>query len=90
MTRSLRTGLKTGFAALTLCWLTGNAMAAARCVEPQDMTALQIAALQQQLMVAALTCHDVDDYNRFVISHQPELQASDRELLRFFIRQDGQ
>jgi hypothetical protein len=79
-----------GVAALTLCWLAGNAMAAARCAEPQDMTALQIAALQQQLMVAALTCHDVADYNRFVISHQPELQASDRALLRFFQRSGAQ
>lgn len=86
MTRMQRTGLglKTGVAALTVCWLAGNAMAATRCVEPQDLTALQIAALQQQLMVAALTCHDVAAYNGFVISHRPELQASDRALLRFF------
>jgi len=92
VTMSLRTGLrlKTGVAALTLCWLSGGAMAAARCAEPQDMSALQIAALQQQLMVAALTCHDVADYNRFVISHRPELRASDRALLRFFVRQGAQ
>ena len=52
------------------------------------MKALQAAALQQQLMVAALTCHDVADYNRFVTSYRGELQKSDQALMDFFLRQE--
>ena len=80
---------KTGAAALALSLLAGNAWAAASCARPQDVTALRTAALQQQLMVAALTCHDVADYNRFVISYQSELQKSDKALMNFFLRQDA-
>ncbi len=91
----MKTGLKTGFplrtsvAALSLCLLSGNAWGAPGCAQPRDMTALQVAALQQQLMVAALTCHDAADYNRFVLSHRRELQESDRALMSFFVRQDA-
>lgn len=91
MKKGLKTGsvLKTGVAALALCMLTGNAWAAASCARPQDVTALQVAALQQQLMVAAFSCNNAADYNRFVISHRRELQESDRALMGFFLRQDA-
>ena len=69
--------------------LAGNAWAAESCVRPQDVTALRTAALQQQLMVAALTCHDVAAYNGFVISHQGELLMSDKALMDFFLRHDA-
>jgi hypothetical protein len=94
--RVVKTGLKmgsafkSGAAALALCMLTGNAWAATSCARPQEMMALRTAALQQRLMVAALACHDAADYNRFVVSHQRELQDSDRALMRFFVRQDAQ
>ena len=92
MMTSLKMGvaLKAGVAALALCMLTGNAWAGASCARPREMTALRIAALQQRLMVAALACHDAADYNRFVVSHQRELQESDRALKSFFLRQDAQ
>lgn len=48
--------------------------------------ALKAAALQQELMVAALSCGDVVAYNRFVVSHQRELQDSDATLLGYFQR----
>ena len=88
----LRTGfaLKTGVAALALCLLTGNAWAEQSCARPQEMRALQTAALQQRLMVAAFACHDAAAYNRFVISHRRELQESDRALMSFFVRQNAQ
>jgi hypothetical protein len=78
------------YAAFVLSLLAGNAWAAGSCVRPQDVTALRTAALQQQLMVAALTCHDVAAYNRFVISHQGALQVSDKALMDFFLRQNAQ
>jgi hypothetical protein len=75
--------------ALSLSLLAGNAAAGASCASPKEATALQIAALRQQLMVAALACHQADSFNRLVISHQGELQESDRTLMRFFVLRDG-
>ena len=63
---------------------------AAQCVSGDDMSALRTAALQQNLMVAALTCHDIGRYNRFVRNHQPELIDSDARLKQFFIRRGGE
>ncbi len=80
---------KAGTAALALCLLTGNTAALARCASPEEMTALKVAALRQQLMVAALTCHQASSFNRFVTSYQDEFLVSDRALMRFFARQDG-
>lgn len=80
---------KTGYAVLALALLSGSAWAAASCARPQEVAALRTAALQQHLMVAALTCHDVVAYNRFVISHQSELRNSDRALMNYFLRQNG-
>jgi hypothetical protein len=48
------------------------------------MKVLQSAALQQQLMVAALTCHKSADYNQFVTSFRGQLIKSDNELKKFF------
>jgi len=68
--------------------LPGGALAAS-CARGSDASALKIAALQQELMVAALSCRDVVLYNRFVTSHQPELFASDGRLKSYFIRTQG-
>src|SRR5262245_57148528 len=66
--------------------LLGTELAADVCARAPDLVALQVAALQQQLMVAALTCDDVSLYNNFVTSYQKELQDSDAALLAFFDR----
>lgn len=76
-------------ASLAVLLTAGNAWAGASCVPPQDFAALKTAALQQYLMVAALTCHAAPAYNGFVLSHQAELRNSDRLLLRFFMRRDA-
>jgi hypothetical protein len=52
--------------------------------------AVRTAALQQEMMVAAFMCHDIAAYNRFVISHQGELQESDKALMTFFLQQNAQ
>ena len=54
------------------------------CATPLEMKVLQSAALQQQLMVAALTCHKSADYNQFVTSFRGQLIKSDNELKKFF------
>jgi hypothetical protein len=69
-------------AALTTAALPWAANAA--CLNRTDMHAMQAAALQQHLMVAAFTCHDTGAYNRFVLSHRSELQKSDAMLLAYF------
>lgn len=68
--------------AIALSLVYGNAWAS--CDRPQDAMAVQTAALQQEMMVAALMCRDVSAYNNFVISHQAALQDSDRALMSFF------
>lgn len=69
--------------------VAANALGA-QCISGDDMSALRTAAMQQNLMVAALTCHDIGRYNRFVRAHQPELIDSDARLKQFFIRRGGE
>ena len=80
---------KLATALLSAVFVAGNAAAADRCTSSDAVRTLKIAELQEQLMVAALTCHDVRDYNRFVLSYRPALQQSDHAMLRFFKHQDG-
>jgi len=80
---------KAGRAALTFALLSGNSWAA-NCARPQELMALQTAALQQNLMVAAFTCRDTSAYNGFVTFHQSELQQSDKALMSFFVQRSAQ
>src|SRR4051812_48382779 len=79
--------MKTAAAIAALIGSTGSLMAAPICATQDDMAAFRTAAVQQELMVAALTCQGTDNYNRFVIAYRPELQKSDATLKAFFIRQ---
>ena len=86
--------VRTGAAALMLTCMAGNVWAAAEtaansCASKRDMTALKAAAVQQKLMVAALSCNAIQVYNDFVRAYQKELQASDRALQNFFRRLNG-
>ena len=60
-----------------------------KCAKHEEMTAMQTAAVQQELMVAALTCNAVTLYNSFVTCYQKELQDSDRTLQKLFQRLRG-
>jgi hypothetical protein len=84
--------MKTSVAALMLTCISANAWGAnaVACANPQDMSAVRVAAVQQQLMVAALTCQAVDKYNDFVLAYRKDLQASDLALQGFFRRLHGQ
>jgi hypothetical protein len=73
-------------AGLSLSLTAGTAWAADVCARAPELVALQVAALQQQLMVAALTCDDVSLYNSFVITYQQDLVSSDETLQAFFNR----
>lgn len=68
----------------------GTAWAADKqCAKHEEMTAMQTAAVQQELMVAALTCNAVTLYNSFVTGYQKELQDSDHTLQKLFQRLRG-
>jgi hypothetical protein len=67
-----------------------NPLAAHACAGPREASALKIATLQQRLMVAGLTCHAGEAYNRFVLAHRAELQRSDDDLKAYFIKNGGE
>lgn len=84
----MKSMLKASATTLALLGWTGQALAGA-CAQPNEAIALKTAAMQQELMVAALYCNDVALYNRFVVSYQRELQSSDAALLTFFVHGHG-
>lgn len=92
--RAMRKILKTGAAALMLTAVFADICAAAEqsagCANPVDMYAVRAAAIQQNLMIAASSCHAVTEYNRFVTRYRRGLQASDQRLEAFFRRLYGQ
>ncbi len=65
------------------------AQAASPCTTANEWAALRSAAVQQELMVAGLTCQSIASYNRFVVGYRAELQASDADLKAYFIKRDG-
>jgi len=70
--------------------VASQAGAVSNCAGERDELAMKTAAVQQALMVAALSCSDVGLYNRFVVNHQGALQRSDHELMAFFERENGE
>jgi hypothetical protein len=89
----MRKIVKTSAAALMLMCMGTNVYAAAAtasgCARPADLNALRTAAMQQRLMVAALSCGETQSYNQFVRSYQTELQNSDKNLQAYFRRVNG-
>jgi hypothetical protein len=81
--------LKTLSATIALLALANPALAAG-CATPSEAAALKTAVIQQELMVAALQCHETAAYNRFVMNYRGELQASDATLKSFFVRRGGE
>lgn len=86
----MRSVWKSGATALALFGMTGQAMAVNPCARPEEAFALKTAAMQQEMMVAALYCDDVKHYNHFVVLHQRELQDSDAKLMSYFKRANGE
>lgn len=84
------TGLRAGGLALVALTAAGTAaLAGPKCALPSEVTAIQAAAVQQQLMVAALTCNEVTNFNAFQTSFSKELRTSDRRLQAMFRRLFG-
>jgi hypothetical protein len=62
---------------------------APKCAAPDEVTAIQTAAIQQELMVAALTCNEIEHFNAFQTGYGPELRTSDSRLEHMFKRLFG-
>lgn len=84
-------GLGRGSSAFVLAAIVAanSAAAAPRCASSDEVTAIQAAAIQQQLMVAALTCNQVDRFNAFQVAYGQELRRSDAALEHMFRRLFG-
>jgi hypothetical protein len=81
--------IKTTATAIAVLSMTSQAFAGGTCARPAEALALKTAAVQQQLMVAALYCRDVRPYNNFVIAYRRDLQDSDAQLMSYFLRAGG-
>lgn len=68
--------------------LTSPALAQG-CVRPAERSAVDLRAVQSQLMVAAIACGRSEDYNQFVRRHQNELGAAHRTVFGVFRRAHG-
>jgi hypothetical protein len=59
------------------------------CARDQEKLALDTRVLQTELMIAALSCGQAEQYNQFVSSFQPQLQQQGDRLVKFFDRVHG-
>jgi hypothetical protein len=62
---------------------------AAGCASKDEAVALKVAALRQQLISAALSCHEGAAYHAMAMRHRSELAASDATLKTFFAPRGG-
>jgi hypothetical protein len=80
---------ESGAVALAVIVAAGSATGAPKCAMRDEVTAIQAAAIQQQLMVAALTCNEIEHFNAFQTTYGSELRKSDASLERMFRRLYG-
>jgi hypothetical protein len=59
------------------------------CLQPTERTAMEVRALQSQLMVAALSCGKTDQYNAFVTRYQRDLGDAYKAVTAHFKRVHG-
>ena len=83
--------VKAGALSLAGMLVAGPALAASasKCAKADEITSIQVAAVQQELMVAALTCDQITNFNAFQTGFGPELRASDETLHKMFKRSGG-
>ena len=67
----------------------GNVAWAGTCASPIEKAAFDSRVLQNELMVAALTCGETARYNAFVTKFQPQLTAHGKTVKSYFARTYG-
>lgn len=90
MGKTLRTGVC--LLAMAAVWSDAAfARKSTQCADASEVSALQTAAIQQELMDSALGCGQawVEKFNAFQTSFGPELRRSDKVLLTMFKRVYG-
>jgi hypothetical protein len=73
-------------AALATVAMTAQAFAAGVCSRADETAGVKAEILQQQLMVAAYSCHLEGAYNAFVVNYRPDLIAADGAAQSLFQR----
>lgn len=73
-------------AALATVAMTAQAFAAGVCSRADETAGMKAEILQQQLMVAAYSCHLEGSYNAFVVNYRPDLIAADGAAQSLFQR----
>ena len=86
---TLKQILRIGTTLLVCSGLASPAWAGGACMRQREAMALKAAAIQQQLMVAALSCRQTQLYNHFVVAYRSDLRKSDADLRHYFERRDG-
>jgi uncharacterized protein YccT (UPF0319 family) len=74
---------------LPLLLLLSPLQSHAGCLSNSEVGALDMRALQSSLMVAALSCDQQDDYNRFMRLYQQDLTSGGDIITTYFKRQYG-
>jgi hypothetical protein len=73
-------------AALATVAMTTQAFAGGVCSRAEETAGVKAEILQQQLMVAAYSCHLEGSYNAFVVNYRPDLIAADGAAQSLFQR----
>ena len=76
--------LLSGLAAMSL--LAQQAHAELDCLQPQERSLVEVAALRSQLMVLATGCRQDDRYNAFVRKYQADLMGNEKAVGDVFKR----
>jgi hypothetical protein len=82
----MRKSTKIISAALATVAMTTQAFAAGVCSRAEETAGVKAEILQQQLMVAAYSCHLEGSYNAFVVNYRPDLIAADGAAQSLFQR----
>ena len=59
------------------------------CLQPQERSVVEVAALRSELMVLATGCRQDDRYNAFIRKYQPDLMGNERAVGEVFKRMYG-
>ncbi len=59
------------------------------CLQPQERSVVEVAALRSELMVLATGCHQDDRYNAFVRKYQADLMGNEKAVGEVFRRMYG-
>jgi hypothetical protein len=66
-----------------------QAHAELECLQPQERSVVEVAALRSELMVLATGCRQGDRYNAFIRKFQPDLMGNEKAVADMFKRMYG-